>query len=117
MASGGDTWVVEFSELPISLALVGPPSPERRQLFRVLRCLSRRALLLGEASLAGVSSLPMEIAPTLLIERCERSSQFRKFLEATSSRDAQILSKGRILNACCAKFLCIEEPLSDAMPG
>jgi hypothetical protein len=111
------TWVVEFTEVPISLALVGPPSPERRQLLRVLRCLFRRALLLGEASLAGVSSLPMEIAPTLLIERCERSSQFRKFLEATSSRDAQILSKGRIFNACRAKVLCIEEPLSDAMPG
>jgi hypothetical protein len=59
----------------------------------------------------------MEIAPTLLIERCEQSSQFRRFLEVTSSRDTQILSKGRILNACCAKVLCIEEPLSDAMPG
>jgi hypothetical protein len=111
------SWVVEFTEVPISLALVGPPSPERRQLLRVLRCLFRRALLLGEVSLAGVSSLPMEIAPTLFIERCERSLQFRKFLEATSSRDAQILSKGRILNACCAKVLCIEEPLSDATPG
>jgi len=111
------SWVVEFTEIPISVALVGPPSPERRQLLRVLRCLLRRALLLGEASLQGVSSLPTEIAPTLLIERCERSSQFRKFLETTSSRDAQILSKGRVLNPYCAKVLCIEEALSDAMPG
>jgi len=59
----------------------------------------------------------MEIAPTLLIERCEPTPQFLKFLEATNSHDAQIVSKGRILKACCAKVLCIEEPLSELLPG
>ena len=111
------SWVAEFTEVPVCVALVGPPSPERRQLLRLLRCLFRRALLLGETSLAGLCSLPMEIAPTLLIERCEPTPQFLKFLEATNSPDAQIVSKGRILKACCAKVLCIEEPLSELLPG
>jgi len=113
LASG----VVEFTEVPVCIALVGPPSPERRRLLRLLHCLFRRSLLLGEASLAGVSSLPMEIGPTLLIERCEPTPQFVKFLEATSSRDAQIVSKGRILNASCAKVLCSEESLSGMVPN
>ena len=111
------SWVVEVTEVPISVALVGPPSPERRQLLRLLRCLFRRALLVGETSLAGLCSLQMEIAPSLLIERCEPSPQFLKFLEATSSHDAQIVSKGRILKATCAKILCIEESLRDLLPG
>ncbi len=101
------SWVVEFTEVPICLALVGPPSIERRQLLRLLRCLLRRALPLGEANLAALCSLPMDIGPTLLIERCEPSSQFLKFLEATNSQDAQIVSKGRVLKACCAKVVCI----------
>jgi hypothetical protein len=110
------SWVVEVTEVPICVALVGPPSPERRQLLRLLRCLFRRALFLGEASLAGLYSLPMEIAPSILIERCELNPQFLKFLETTNSHDAQIVSKGRILKASCAKVLCVEEPLSDLLP-
>jgi hypothetical protein len=110
------SWVVEFTEVPVCVALVGPPSPERRQLLRVLRCLFRRALQLGEASVAGLSSLPMAITPTLFIERCDSSSQLRKLLEATSSREAQVLSKGRILNTYCAKVVCVEESLNEMMP-
>src|ERR1700730_701677 len=87
------SWVVEFTEIPVCVALVGPPSPARRQILRLLRCLFRRALLLGEASLANFRCLPMEITPSLLIERCELTPQFLKFVEATSSHDAQIVSK------------------------
>jgi len=111
------SWVVEFTEIPVCVALVGPPSPARRQILRLLRCLFRRALLLGEASLANFRCLPMEITPSLLIERCELTPQFLKFVEATSSHDAQIVSKGRIFKACCAKVLCVEEVFSDLLPG
>lgn len=110
------SWVVQFTEVPLCIALVGPPSPGRRQLLRLLHCLFRRALLLGEASLSGLSSLPVEIGPTLLIERCEPTPQFLKFFEATGSRDAQIVSKGRILNVCCSRVLCSEESLSGTVP-
>ena len=111
------SWVVEFTEVPICLALVGSPSIERRQLMRLLRCLLRRALPLGEANLAALCSLPTEIGPTLLIERCEPSSQFLKFLEVTNSQDAQIVSRGRVLKASCAKVVCIEEPLGASLSG
>jgi hypothetical protein len=50
------------------------------------------------------------------LRRCDSSSQMRKFFEATSSREAQVLSKGRILNACCAKVICVEESPSETMP-
>src|SRR6266404_4059790 len=111
------SWVVEFTEVPVCVALVGAPSPARRQLLRLLRCLFRRALLLGEAGLAKFSSLPMEITPSLLIERCELTPQLLNFLEATNSHDAQIVSKGRILKACCAKVLCVEEALGGLLRG
>jgi hypothetical protein len=111
------SWLIDFTQVPVSLALIGPTSPERRQLLRLLHCLLRRALVVGEASLAGICSLPMEIASTLLVERCEPTTPFLRFLEATNSRDSNVIVKGRILNACCGKVLCSEQSWSGTVPG
>lgn len=59
------SWLIEFTEVPVCVGLIGPPSPERRQPLRLLRCLFRRALVVGEASLGELCSLPMDSAPTL----------------------------------------------------
>src|SRR5271163_1677369 len=53
------SWFVDCIETPICLSIVGPESTQGRQLFRLLGCLYRRALLLSHLTLAGVYSLPM----------------------------------------------------------
>jgi hypothetical protein len=59
----------------------------------------------------------MEIAPALFIERCEPNAQLLRFLETTNSCDTQVVRKGRILNAGCAKVLCSEESLAGVVAG
>jgi hypothetical protein len=109
--------LIDFTQVPVSLALIGSASPERRQLLRLLHCLLRRALVVGEASLAGICSLPMEIIPTLLVERCEPTTPFLRFLEATNSLDSHVIVNGRILNTCCGKVLFSEQSWSGTVPG
>lgn len=111
------SWLIDFTQVPVSLALIGSASPERRQLLRLLHCLLRRALVVGEANLAGICSLPMEIAPTLIVERCEPTTPFLRFLEATNSRDSNVIVNGRILNACCGKVLFSEQSWSGTVHG
>ena len=111
------SWLIDFTQVPICLALIGPTSPERRQLLRVLDCLLRRALVVGEASLAGICSLPMDVSPTLLVERCEPTMPFLKFLEVTNSRDSHVIVKGRILNVYCGKVLFSDQSWSGTVPG
>ena len=58
----------------------------------------------------------MEIAPTLLLEHCELNPQFQRFL-LTTSGDAQIVAKGRVLPVSCNKVLCSEESNTGLAPG
>jgi len=68
-------------------------------------------------SVAAVSSLPMDIAPTLVIERCEPTPQFQRFLDLTNANGSQIVAKGRVLRLCCSKVLCSEESWAGVIPG
>lgn len=111
------SWLIDFTQVPVSFAIIGPASPERRQLLRLLRCLLRRALVVGEASFAGISSLPMDISPTLLVERCEPTTPFLRFLEVTNSRDSHVIVKGRILNVYCSKVLFSDQSWSGTVAG
>ena len=111
------SWFVDCIEAPICLSIVGPDSTQGRQLFRLLGCLYRRALLLGDLTLAGVYSLPMALRPALFLERCEPSEDLQKLLRTSSARDTYIPRNGRLVNLCCAKVICSEEPLYDAPTG
>lgn len=42
------SWFPEASSSPLGLAICGPRCPQRQQLFRVLSCMYRRPLLLGD---------------------------------------------------------------------
>jgi len=109
------TWVVESTEVPICVALVGPAGPERRQLLRLLRCLFRRGLVLSGVNLANLSTLPMNLTPSLLIDHCEQNAALRTFLYATNSPEAHLAARGQLFNLCCAKVLCIDDPLDRSL--
>jgi hypothetical protein len=107
-----------FPELDSSIRVVigGPPSAQGQQLFRLLFCFYRHPLLVGEMSLAALYSLPMELSPSLFMERCDNGPQLRKILRATNSR-GHIPRRGRLVSARCATVLCAEEPLSGDVLG
>jgi len=110
------SWVAEFTEVPVCLALEGPPSVERRQLLRLLCCIFRRPLHLADPNFSGVCSLPLELGPTLIVEGCEDVKQLRKLLQATRSREARVIANRRVVTACCPVILCVEESLNAALP-
>src|SRR5208282_1149154 len=105
------SWLVDSIEIPICLSIIGPVSTQGRQLFRLLSCLYRRALLLIEMTLTGVYSLPTDLCPALFVERCESNQDLPKLLRASSTRDSYVPRNGRLVNLCCAKVIYSEEPL------
>jgi hypothetical protein len=110
------SWVVERSHAPVCLAIIGPPSTERRQLLRMLHCFFHRPLHLAECKLSDILSLPPTLNPTLLIEHCEDLSQLRKIVRTTSSRDAYTISQRRPISAYCAKVVCLNDSWSANFP-
>lgn len=111
------SWLVDCIETPICLSIVAAESTAKRQLFRLLGCLCRRALLLGDVTMAGVCSLPMALSPALFIEPSEPDGELQKLLRASRSRSAYLPRSGRLVNLCCAKVICSDEPLFDEVPG
>jgi hypothetical protein len=111
------SWVVEFTSAPIAVVVLGPDGPARRQVFRLLHCLFRRALMLNTANVANLFALPMDLAPSLFIMRCELSAALRAFLKATSSPGSHSVAKGQLVNFSCAKVLATDEPLRSFVEG
>jgi len=107
------SWFSDFTPVPVCVSIVGLHSYQRSNLFRLLSCLYRRPLLLGEISAAVICSLPMELFPALFLEPCEFSRQLHKVFRASSAQDIYIPWKGRLINTCCAKVLCTEELLDN----
>jgi hypothetical protein len=105
------SWFSDFTPVPVCVSIVGPHSYQRASLFRLLSCMYRRPLLLGETSAAAICSLPMGLCPALFFERFEFSLQLEKLLRASSAPDIYIPWKGRLVNTCCAKVICADEPL------
>ena len=103
------SWFSDFTPVPVCVSIVGPHSHQRSNLFRLLSCLYRRPLPLGEMSAAVISSLPMELCPALFVEGYEFTPQLQKVLRASSARDIYFSLKGRLINTCCAKVICSEE--------
>ena len=105
------SWFPEAPYSPIALAISGPPSPQRQQLFRLLSCLYRRALVLGEINLSSLCSLPMAFSPSLFIERDDHSPQLQKVIRATQTH-GYIPLKSKLVRTRCATVICNQEPLN-----
>lgn len=109
------SWFLDATDFPAALVICGPLCPQGERLFRVLSCLYRRALLLGEISLASLCSLPMNFSPSLFIERYDHSPEFQRVIRATRTRGS-IPSKGKFVSTRCTTVICSEEPLNGAIP-
>jgi len=109
------SWFVEATDCPVSLVLYGPACPQCERLFRILSCLYRRALFVGEINLASLCALPLAFSPSLFFEGCDHSPRIQKVIRATSTR-GYIPSKGKLVTTRCATVIYSEEPLNGVIP-
>jgi hypothetical protein len=109
------SWFSDATDLPVALVICGPRCHQGQRLFRVLSCLYRRALLVGEISLASLCSLPMGLLPSLFFERYDNSPQIQRVIRATRTR-GNIPSKGKLVSTRCTTVIYSEEPLNGGIP-
>jgi hypothetical protein len=95
------TWFTDCLPAAPCLVITGP-RPEAWLVLRLLACLVRHALPLIEMSMASFRSAPMLLQPTFLIDHEIRPSMVR-LLIAANSRNAQLPSKGGVMNVYSAK--------------
>jgi hypothetical protein len=96
-------WVSDRLSLAPGLAIVGPADSAGIQLLRLLRCLCRRSMLLAAASQASLLSLPLQLSPTLLINRPMLTRPLRSFLSSSNRRGLGTVKGGKVLEVCCPK--------------
>lgn len=97
------TWFPDRLSLAPGLSVLGACNGEGVQLLRLLRCLCRRSILLAEASPASLLSLPLQLSPTLLMNRPMLSRPLRSFLSTSNRRGLATVKRGKILEVCCPK--------------
>lgn len=110
------SWFPEAPDAPISLVIRGPQSPQARQLLLVLSCLYRRAVSLGEIIPAALYSLPLDLSPSLFIERYDDTPRLEKLIRATFNR-GYVPFKGKLVRTTCTTVFHIDEPLIDTIAG
>jgi hypothetical protein len=107
------SWFSDCTAIPICLSIFGPRSNPGGQLFRLLSCLYRRPLILGEMSAARLSSLPLELSPSLFLERHEYRRDVERLLRALDVQDAYVPRKGKLVTLNLTRVVCSEGPLYD----
>jgi hypothetical protein len=110
------TWVADALPKAVRLLVSGPSSAEISQLFRLLRCLCRHAVRLGDVSRSGLCALPMELGLCLLMEGVTLNRSTRALIKASGSRGSFILQSGNFIDLHCAKALSFEnDEIDDAI--
>lgn len=69
------SWFPDRTAIPTCVSIVGPQSRQGLQVFRLLSCLFRRALPLGDVSVAGLCSFPAGLCPALFLRQRELTIQ------------------------------------------
>ena len=111
------SWFVDCTATPVCLSIVSPRPGQGSQLTRLLGCLYRRALRLGQTTLGGICALPLELQPALLIENGKCDGQLLKLLRLLNAADAYVPWKGRLINVSGARVICTEESLPGDLLG
>lgn len=97
------TWFPDFLPMAITLVISSSSPPEASRLFRLLKCVCRRGLRLGELNPAGLFAMPMQLRPTLLLEQMGLTRSMCRLLKASSNRGLYFARSGNFLDLHCAK--------------
>lgn len=80
------TWLADRLPSAPGLAIFGPDQGAAIEVLRLLNCLCRRPLLLGEITRAGFRALPMYLLLTLLINRPGCTPEGQRLIQASNYR-------------------------------
>jgi hypothetical protein len=109
------TWFAELFPLAPYLVITGSRQ-EAHLVLQLLACVVRHGLPLADISLAGLSSLPTHIQPTLLIGHPSPSTW--KALQMSSYPRAYLHTKDGVADLYCAKAVYADTPIvDDAVDG
>jgi hypothetical protein len=97
-----------------TVVIVSPNDDPGIQLLKLLRCLCRRSVLLGDVSQLELLSLPLFLSPTLLMNRPLLTRRFAKFVSSTNRRGMNTVKAGKVLEVCCPKAIYLG---SDRIPA
>jgi len=98
------SWFCDCMPVAPVLHLFGPDAEVSRTL-RLLACICRRPILLGDVDLAGLAKLPRRLGATLLINQRELGGRIRRALIASTWRHFSVLRGGGHLDLFGAKAL------------
>ena len=100
------TWFRESLEVAPTLLICGPET-EAALVLRLLACLCRRALILGELPLNMLGGVPFGLVSTLLINQPELSKSTCKILRASTMRSVYIPRGHQLLDLFCCRAVYI----------
>ena len=97
-------WFSDCLSSPPTLVVSGPDMSHAIIFFRLLRCLSRRGLLLAELSRSSLLSLPMALRPTLMVNQPYLSRTIISLLRASNYRGLFVPgNRGTVLDISSSK--------------
>lgn len=102
------SWFCDCMPVAPVVRLLGPDAEVSRTL-RLLACICRRPILLGDVDLAGLAKLPRRLGATLLINQRELGGRVRRALFASNRRHFSVLRGSGHLDLFGAKaFSCAD---------
>ncbi len=108
VAFGLATWFCDCMPVAPVLCLFGPDSAVSLAL-RLLNCLCRRPILLGDVDFEGLATLPNRLGATLLINQRDLGRRVRRALLATNRRHFCVVRGKRRLDLYGAKAFSCED--------
>ena len=111
------SWFVDATATPVCLSIVSAPSGQGSRLLRLLACLYRHPLLLGQATLGGLCSLPLELQPALFLDTGQVKGPMEKLLRLLNAHDAYVPWKGQLIRFSGAKVVYSDTSLPGDLLG
>jgi hypothetical protein len=112
VAFGLATWFCDCMPVAPVLCLFGPDSAVS-QVLRLLGCLCRRPVLLGDVDFEGIATLPNRLGATLLINQRDLGRRVKRALLASNRRHFCVVRGRGRLDLYGAKALSCEDSLVD----
>jgi hypothetical protein len=113
------TWTSDLSAVAVYLWIIGSYGRGKTTLLRIMSAMCRRAMLVGDVSIAGLYRLNTELHPTLLIDESDmghdsRSRDFLRLLRVGSTNGQAVLRATGVYDPFGPKIIASRAGLGDA---
>jgi hypothetical protein len=112
LAFGLATWFCDFMTVAPVLYLIGPESAVS-QVLRLVGCVCRRPVLLGDVDFAALATLPNRLGATLLVNQRDLGRRVKRALLASKRRHFCVVRGTGRLDLFGAKAFSCDDSLTD----